>query len=165
MAGQAVPDLRQQVGMTDQDFGAAVREDIGDLFGLEVPVDRYHRTAQRRGAAGDIEERKIVAQHHGDRPAAAKAERTKPARRAGDAGVNLRIGNAAVAADDHGSFTPGGRPEYRRSRPSSCRRSGAAAIAGTADSPRNWSILSSQAAVTAAELRATRPPGAGCYRG
>ena len=74
MAGQAVPDLRQQVGMADQDIGAAVGQDVGDFLGLQVPVDRHHRTAQRGGAAGDLEQRKVVAQHHADGRAAADAE-------------------------------------------------------------------------------------------
>ena len=68
MAGQAVADLRQQIGMADQDPGAAVGQDVADFLGLQMPVDRHHRGAQRCGRARDLEERKIVAQHHA-RPA------------------------------------------------------------------------------------------------
>ena len=48
---QAVPDLRQQIGMADQNVGAAVGQDIADLVGLQVPVDRHHRAAERGGRA------------------------------------------------------------------------------------------------------------------
>ena len=102
--GQAARDLRQQVGVADQDIGAAVGQDVGDLLGLQMPVDRHHRAAQRSGSAGDLEQREIIAQHHGDRRAALQAERPQSRRRPGDAGVNLGIADAAVAADDHCCF-------------------------------------------------------------
>ena len=147
IAGQAVADLRQQVGVADQDLGAAVGQDVGDLLGLQMPVDRHDRAAQRRRAARDFEERKIVAQHHADRRAAAEAERPESRRRPRDAGVDFGIADLAFAADDRCHVSslaracrPSGRPEFRRSRPSSCRRSDAAAIAGTADNPRHRSI-------------------------
>ena len=73
MAGQAIPDLRQQVGVTDQDFGAAVGQDVGDFLGLQMPVDRHDGAAQRRRAARDFEEREIIAQHHADRRSATEA--------------------------------------------------------------------------------------------
>ena len=104
IAGQAACDLRQQVGVADQNFGAAVGQDIGDFLGLQMPVDRHHRAAQRRRGAGDLEQREIIAQHHGDRRAALQAERPQSRRRPGDAGVNLGIADAAFAADDHGRF-------------------------------------------------------------
>ena len=90
MVGQAARDLRQQVGVADQNVGAAVGQDIGDLLGFQMPVDRHHRAAQRRGGAGDLEQREIIAQHHGDGRAAAQAERPQSRRRPGDAGVNSR---------------------------------------------------------------------------
>ena len=51
MAGQAVSDLRQQIGVADHDFSAAVGKDIGDLFGLQMPVDRHDRAAECGGRA------------------------------------------------------------------------------------------------------------------
>src|SRR5215216_1545916 len=36
-AGQAVADLRQQIGVADQDISAAVCQDVGDLFRLQMP--------------------------------------------------------------------------------------------------------------------------------
>ena len=108
IAGQAVPDLRQQVGMADQDFRAAVGQDVGDFLGLQMPVDRHHRAAQRRRRARDFEERKIVAQHHADRRAATEAERPEARRRPRDAGVDLGIADLAFAADDRCQvFLPG----------------------------------------------------------
>ena len=100
IGGQAVPDLRQQVGMADQDFGAAVGQDVGDFLGLQMPVDRHHRAAQRRRRGRDFEERKIVAQHHADGRAATEAERPEARRRPRDAGVDLGIADLAFAADD-----------------------------------------------------------------
>ena len=79
VGGQAIPDLRQQVGVADQNFGAAVGQDVGDFLGLQMPVDRHHRAAQRRGGGRDFEERKIVAQHHADGRAAAEPNALKPA--------------------------------------------------------------------------------------
>ena len=104
IAGKSARDLRQQVGVADQNFGAAVGQDIGDLLGLQMPVDRHHRAAQRGGGAGDLEQREIIAQHHGDRRAALQPERPQSRRGSRDAGVNLGIADAALAADDHGRF-------------------------------------------------------------
>ena len=104
IAGQAMADLRQQVGMADQDFGAAVGQDIGDFLRLQMPVDRHHRAAQRRRSNRDFEERKIVAQHHPDRHAATETERPKARRRPRDAGVDLGIADPAFAADDRCQF-------------------------------------------------------------
>ena len=147
MAGQAVPDLRQQVGVTDEYLRAAVGQDVGDLLGLQMPVDRHDGAAQRRRPTRDFEERKIVAQHHADGHAAAKAERPEARRRPRDAGVDIGIADLAFAADDRChvfspglSVVPSRHPEFRRSRPSSCHRSGAASTAGTAGSRRHRSI-------------------------
>jgi hypothetical protein len=87
--------------VADQDFGAAVGQDVGDFLGLQMPVDRHHRAAQRRRRARDFEERKVVAQHHADGCAAADAERLKTRRRPRDAGVDFGIADLAFAADDH----------------------------------------------------------------
>jgi len=54
-------NLRQQVGVADQDVGAAVGQDIADFGCLQVPVNRHHRPAERGGSRDDLEQREIVA--------------------------------------------------------------------------------------------------------
>jgi hypothetical protein len=78
-----------------------------------MPVDRHHRAPDRACGAGQLEQRKVVAQHHGDRLAAAQAELTQSRCRPGDAGVNFRIADAAFAADDRCQFAVLGRLESR----------------------------------------------------
>lgn len=111
---QPVVDLRQQIGVADQRVGAAVGQDVGDLVGLQMPVDRHHRTAERSGGCDHFEQREIVAQHHADRLAALHAERAEAGGRPCDAGVNVAIADLSVAADDHTGSLQAGRPGIRR---------------------------------------------------
>ena len=86
VGADAALNLRPEIGVAHQNAGAAIAEDVVHLLGLEMPVDRHHRRADGGGGAGHLEERKIVAQHHGDRRAAVRAQapsiRWRPARRA-----------------------------------------------------------------------------------
>jgi hypothetical protein len=90
--------------MADQDLCTAVGKDVGDFLGLEVPVNRHDRAAQRRRAGGDFEERKIIAQHHPHGRAAADPERLESRCRPRDAGVNLGVADPALAADNRCQF-------------------------------------------------------------
>jgi hypothetical protein len=115
------------VAISDQNIGTAVGQDVANFLGLQMPVYWHHRAAQRRRAARNLEEREVVAQHHGHGRTPAQAERPKSCRRPRDTGVNFVIADGAFAADDQfnvpgsAGLNPGGRPEYRRSQPSSCR--------------------------------------------
>ena len=67
----------QQVGMGDQHLGAAVRENVGDLLGLEVPVDRHGVRAEPYGGERGLQERKVVAQQQGGAVAPLEPQRRK----------------------------------------------------------------------------------------
>jgi len=85
VVGDRVGDLRQHVGMHDQDRGAAVAQDIAGLLGLEMPVDRAGVAAGQPCRQHRLEPGDVVAQHDGDhvaRPHAEPVERADAAQRA-----------------------------------------------------------------------------------
>ena len=90
----------QQVGMRDQHLGAAVGEDVGDLVGLEMPVDRHGVGAEAHGGQRGLQKSEVVAQQQRDAVALAHAERREAGGGAQDACVEGGSGQAAVAADE-----------------------------------------------------------------
>ena len=60
-------DLRQQVGMRDNDLGAAVAHHVSYLRSLPVPIDRHAISAEPLRGIARLEEWKIVAQHYRNR--------------------------------------------------------------------------------------------------
>ena len=70
--------IGQQVGMADQHLGAAIAQDVGDLLGLEVPVDRHGVGGQPLRRDRGFEEGEIVAQEQRDRIAGVTPRSMKP---------------------------------------------------------------------------------------
>ena len=85
---------RQQVGVADERLGAAIVEDVGNLFRLEVPVDRHRIGAQHHGGEARLEEGDVVAHQDGDAVAGPNAE---SAQAAGDAARAQRRAPACCA--------------------------------------------------------------------
>ena len=86
--------------MADQHPRPAVLDDVGDLLGLEVPVDRHGVGTDGLRAVRHLDEGDVVA--HQDRHAIAglHAKLRKPGRYAAHALVQLGVRDAASAADE-----------------------------------------------------------------
>ena len=94
------PDFRQQIGVDDQDGGAAVRQDRAHLRAAQMPVDRRDMGADPVRREHGFQERDVVAQQHGDRAARPEAERPEPRRRAARVAVERRLVQRAVRRRD-----------------------------------------------------------------
>ena len=81
--------------MADQHAGAAVGEDVGDLLGLEVPVDRHRIGAERLRGVGRLDEGDVVAHQDGDAIAGRDAEREQARRDAPHPAVELGCGRGS----------------------------------------------------------------------
>jgi hypothetical protein len=90
----------QHVGVPDQHRGAGIPEDVIDLLGLEVPVDRHavgakpHRTERR------LDEGDVVAHQDADTVALLDAEPVQPAGDARDAVSDFGMRPPAIAGGD-----------------------------------------------------------------
>ena len=97
-------DGAEQVGMADQHAGAAVGEDVGDLLGLEVPVDRHGVGAERLRRVGRLHEGDVVAHQDGDALARRHAQHGQPRRDAAHSRVQRVGAQAPRAADEPGRY-------------------------------------------------------------
>src|SRR5215471_1402206 len=62
-------------------LGATVLQYIGDLGGFAVPIDRHAISAEPLRRIAYLEEREVIAQHHGNSVAGCDTERREAARR------------------------------------------------------------------------------------
>ena len=92
-------DRRQQVGMADEHAGTAVGQDVGDLLGLEVPVDRHGVGAERLRGPRSLHEGDVVAHQDGDAAAPADTQGRERRRQAPPARLHGLRARAARAAD------------------------------------------------------------------
>src|SRR5712671_2636792 len=67
--------------MRQHRLGTAVMQYVSDLRSLAVPVDRHAVRAEPLRRIARLEEREVIAQHHGNGVPRRNAERRKPARR------------------------------------------------------------------------------------
>jgi hypothetical protein len=95
-------DGGQQVGLDEQHFGAAVAEDVAGLVALEVPVDLAVIGAGQAAALDDVDEGRVVPQHHGDHVAVFDAQRGEAAGQARGARVDLGAGTLQRAEGQRG---------------------------------------------------------------
>ena len=98
--GQNRLDLRQEVGVRDNDLGRGVTKHIADLRRLAVPIDRHAIGAEQLRRVARLEEREVVAQYKRDRVAGFDAERGKAAGRAEGATEQHLARDGALAANE-----------------------------------------------------------------
>src|SRR5713101_5203030 len=125
--------------MRHHGLGAAILQHIGDLRRLAVPVHRHAIGADALRGKARLEERKVVAQHHGDGVAGADAELGKAGRgprRVLDDGRSRYFPLAAQHAAD--CYLRHGRPPRFFV---SCRRAYAGFAANARTRPREPSWL------------------------
>ena len=96
--GQNRLDLRQKVGVRDNDLGGGVTKHIADLRRLAVPIDRHAIGAEHLRGIARFKEREVVAQYQRDCIARLDAERGKAARRPQGAPHQRLVSNLALAA-------------------------------------------------------------------
>jgi hypothetical protein len=88
--GNGAVDLRQQVGMDDQQLRLAIDQDVAHLGRLEVPVDRAPTGADPARREHQLEQHRLVAQHHRDdlaRGESGAVQRRRGAHASGEEGV------------------------------------------------------------------------------
>ena len=103
--GNAVGHVRQQVGVNDQDLGAAVTQDIARLVGLEMPVHRHRVGAGRRGRHRSLKKGQIVPQDQRDGIVVADSQRPEPASGLGDPPFQGRLADLTLTTDNHAIHT------------------------------------------------------------
>ncbi len=92
----------QQVGMRHQHPGTAVGEDVGDLVGLEVPVDRHRVGAEPHSGEGGFQEGEVVAQQQRGAVARLQPQRREARRGARHALVEGLSRERALTAGETG---------------------------------------------------------------
>ena len=95
-----IAELMQHVGVADQHARAGIFQHIGDLFRLEMPVDRHRIGAEQRHRIGRLDEGDVVAHQDADAVALADAELLQAAGDAAGAVGDLGVGAASIAGDD-----------------------------------------------------------------
>src|SRR4029453_18270643 len=86
--------------MTDEHLGAAICEDVGDLFGLEVPVDRHSIGSQHNCAECGLQKRHVISHQDGNTIAASYSKTFEPSRKLSGSRLALLVGDEPVAADN-----------------------------------------------------------------